>query len=116
MAPARVDLRDLMTQLGAAGIDSILLEGGSTLAWSALESGIVQKVQAYIAPKIFGGASSKTPVGGTGFPAPAEAIRLRNITVTQLGQDLLLEGDIEKETGDGFLSPRKEDSGRCSQD
>ena len=102
----RVDLRDLTAQLGAAGIDSILLEGGSTLAWSALESGIVQKVQAYIAPKIFGGASSKTPVGGTGFPAPAEAIRLRNITVTQLGQDLLLEGDTEG----------KEDPERCSQD
>ena len=105
-AGPRVDLRDLTAQLGAEGIDSILLEGGSTLAWSALESGIVQKVQAYIAPKIFGGASSKTPVGGTGFPAPAEAIRLRNITVTQLGQDLLLEGDTEG----------KEDPERCSQD
>ena len=123
-APAspRVDLKDLAAKLGAEGIDSILLEGGSTLAWSALESGIVQKVQAYIAPKIFGGASSKTPVGGTGFPTPAEAILLRNITVTQLGQDLLLEGDTDgrqEETGDGSLSPAhkgKEDPERCSQD
>ena len=112
----RVDLKDLTAQLGAAGIDSILLEGGSTLAWSALESGIVQKVQAYIAPKIFGGASSKTPVGGTGFPSPGEAILLKNMTMTRLGQDLLLEGDIEKKTGDSSLSPRKEGSGRCSQD
>ena len=121
-AGPRVDLRDLTAQLGAEGIDSILLEGGSTLAWSALESGIVQKVQAYIAPKIFGGASSKTPVGGTGFPAPAEAIRLRNITVTQLGQDLLLEGDTDgrqEETENRPLSPAqkgKEDPERCSQD
>jgi len=105
-APARVDLKDLAAQLGAAGIDSILLEGGSTLAWSALESGIVQKVQAYVAPKIFGGASSKTPVGGAGFPAPDKAIRLKNMTMTRLGQDLLLEGSIEG----------KEDPGRCSQD
>ena len=105
-AGPRVDLKDLTAQLGAAGIDSILLEGGSTLAWSALESGIVQKVQAYIAPKIFGGATSKTPVGGTGFPAPDQALRLNNMTVTQLGQDLLLEGDIEG----------KEDPERCSQD
>ena len=107
-APAgpRVDLKDLTAQLGAAGIDSILLEGGSTLAWSALESGIVQKVQAYIAPKIFGGASSKTPVGGTGFPALDKAIRLKNMTMTWLGQDLLLEGGIEG----------KEDTERCSQD
>ena len=105
-AGPRVDLKDLTAQLGAAGIDSILLEGGSTLAWSALESGIVQKVQAYIAPKIFGGATSKTPVDGTGFPAPDQALRLNNMTVTQLGQDLLLEGDIEG----------KEAPGRCSQD
>ena len=105
-AGPRVDLRDLAAQLGSAGIDSILLEGGSTLAWSALESGIVQKVQAYIAPKIFGGASSKTPVGGTGFPSPDKALRLKNMTMTRLGQDLLLEGDIEG----------KEEAERCSQD
>ena len=116
MAPARVDLRDLMTQLGAAGIDSILLEGGSTLAWSALESGIVQKVQAYIAPKIFGGASSKTPVGGTGFPSPAESIRLESMTITQLGQDLLLEGYIRGSELSPHAHNGKEDPERCSQD
>ncbi|MBQ7534558.1 MAG: bifunctional diaminohydroxyphosphoribosylaminopyrimidine deaminase/5-amino-6-(5-phosphoribosylamino)uracil reductase RibD [Stomatobaculum sp.] len=95
--PARpqVDLRDLMIQLGAEGIDSVLLEGGSTLAWSALESGIVQKVQAYIAPKLFGGASSKTPVGGKGFPSPGEAVKLQNMTIKQLGDDLLLEGRLK---------------------
>ncbi len=54
--------------LGAAKIDSILLEGGGTLNWSALESGIVQKVQTYIAPKLFGGESAKTPIEGKGFP------------------------------------------------
>lgn len=43
-----------MELLGAAKIDSILLEGGGTLNWSALESGIVQKVQTYIAPKLLG--------------------------------------------------------------
>ena len=106
LAQCRGQRQRVATQLGAAGIDSILLEGGSTLAWSALESGIVQKVQAYIAPKIFGGASSKTPVGGTGFPAPDKAICLKNMTMTWLGQDLLLEGAIEG----------KEDTERCSQD
>ena len=84
----------------------IVFDRGNTLAWSALESGIVQKVQAYIAPKIFGGASSKTPVGGTGFPSPDKALRLKNMTMTRLGQDLLLEGDIEG----------KEEAERCSQD
>lgn len=40
----RIDLERLMERLGQEGIDSILLEGGGTLNWAALESGIVQKV------------------------------------------------------------------------
>ena len=49
-----------MELLGAEKIDSILLEGGGSLNWSALESGIVQKVQTYIAPKLFGGKCKDT--------------------------------------------------------
>ena len=51
-----IDLNDLMQKLGERSIDSILLEGGGILNWSALKSGIVNKVYAYIAPKLFGGA------------------------------------------------------------
>ena len=52
-------------------IDSILLEGGGILNWSALKSGIVNKVYAYIAPKLFGGADAKTPIEGMGTDSPA---------------------------------------------
>lgn len=51
-----------MQKLGERNIDSILLEGGGILNWSALKSGIVNKVYAYIAPKLFGGADAKTPI------------------------------------------------------
>ena len=44
------------------GIDSILLEGGGTLNDSALRAGIVKEVHCFIAPKLFGGKNSKTPV------------------------------------------------------
>ena len=87
---------DLMRKLGTEGIDSVLLEGGGTLAWSALESDIVNKVQAYIAPKLFGGAESKTPLGGRGFPSPAKAPVLENVTYLQLGRDLLVEGYLPR--------------------
>ena len=93
-AQGHVCLTDLMEQLGARQIDSILLEGGSSLAFSALESGIVRKVQAYIAPKLIGGAEAKTPVGGAGFAKMADALTLQNLTVTPLGEDFLLEGDL----------------------
>ncbi len=89
-----VDLRQLMEELGQREIDSVLLEGGGTLNWSALQSGIVQKVQAYLAPKLFGGQTAKTPVGGTGVPAPADAFSLKNSSVTRLGEDFLIEGEV----------------------
>lgn len=90
----RVDLPALMRALGAMQIDSVLLEGGAELAWSALRDGVVQRVQAYIAPKLFGGSSAKTPVGGTGFAAPDQAIQLKHTQLKQLGEDYLIEGEV----------------------
>ena len=91
-----IDLNRLMELLGAAKIDSILLEGGGSLNWSALESGIVQKVQTYIAPKLFGGEKAKTPVEGTGFPDPASAVLLKNSEITRLGHDFLIESEVKQ--------------------
>lgn len=87
-----VDLSDLMRQLGQLGIDSVILEGGGTLNWSALQAGIVQKVQAYVAPKLFGGTEAKTPVEGQGFHTPADAVELTRTKITALGSDWLIEG------------------------
>lgn len=89
-----VDLQQLMTMLGAEQVDSILLEGGGTLNWAALESGIVQKVQAYAAPKLFGGSTAKTPVEGTGVTSPADAFILKDSTIIKLGEDFLIEGTV----------------------
>lgn len=91
-----VDLEQLMDLLGQAQIDSILLEGGGTLNWSALSWGIVQKVQAYIAPKIFGGETAKTPVEGEGVCSPAAAFRLKNSRIVRLGEDFLIESEVEQ--------------------
>lgn len=90
-----IDLNRLMELLGAAKIDSILLEGGGTLNWSALESGIVQKVQTYIAPKLFGGESAKTPIEGKGFFDPASAILLKNSEIIRIGDDFLIESEVK---------------------
>lgn len=89
-----VNLPQLMERLGEMQLDSILLEGGGTLNWAALESGIVQKVQAYLAPKLFGGQTAKTPVEGVGVPTPDQAFFLRNSSVTRLGEDFLIESEV----------------------
>ncbi|MCI8814554.1 MAG: bifunctional diaminohydroxyphosphoribosylaminopyrimidine deaminase/5-amino-6-(5-phosphoribosylamino)uracil reductase RibD [Lachnospiraceae bacterium] len=98
----RVDLKELMKRLGQENIDSVLVEGGGTLNWAALKSGVIQRVQVYIAPKLFGGQTAKTPVEGQGFPVPSEAVLLKNSAVTRLGEDFLIESDIESEV-DGYV-------------
>lgn len=90
-----VDLPALMDRLGAAEIDGLLLEGGGTLNWAMLEAGLVRRVQAYIAPKLFGGGDAKSPVEGQGVALPAQAAHLRNPTVTRLGEDFLVEGEVD---------------------
>ncbi len=90
-----IDLDALMVRLGEAGIDSILLEGGGTLNYSMLESGHVQKVYAYIAPKIFGGDAAKSPVEGRGMARPEDAIMLRDKQVRQVGEDICIEAEVE---------------------
>ena len=90
----QVDLKALMRLLGGRGIDSVLMEGGAALGWSAVKSGIVNRVQAYISPRLLGGQTAPTPVGGQGFSCPDEALRLAAPTIRRLGRDLLLESEV----------------------
>lgn len=91
-----LDLSDLMNKLGKERVDSVLLEGGSRLNWSALKAGVVQRVQAYVAPKLFGGESAKSPVGGKGAEFPDQAVMLRNPQITVIDQDILIESEVQK--------------------
>lgn len=95
-AQNRVDLKALMKILGSQGIDGILLEGGAALNQSALWAGIVQKIQVYVAPKIFGGGGAFTPVRGLGVEEPAQAFLFRNRRITDFGEDILLEYEVCK--------------------
>lgn len=88
----KVDLNYLIKKLGEQGIDSILLEGGSTLNYSALKEGIVDKVVSFIAPKIIGGTNAKTPVGGHGIEHITDAITLKDIQISKFKEDIMLQG------------------------
>ena len=52
---------------------------------------------ANIAPKLIGGAEAKGPIGGAGIPKMADALALDDMTITRLGDDLLVEGRIRKD-------------------
>lgn len=86
----KVNLKDLMIKLGELGIDGILLEGGGTLNYSALNAGIVNEVQAYIAPKIFGGSEAISPVEGLGVESPDLSFGFGLKKVENIEDDILL--------------------------
>ena len=91
-----IDLEQLMKKLGEQKISSVLLEGGGTLNWSALGAGIVDRLQVYIAPKIFGGKDAPSPVGGAGVGMPAEAFLTEKPKVTFIGEDILIESEVKR--------------------
>ena len=92
-----VDLSYVMQWLGNNKIDSVLLEGGSTLNYAALQEGIVDKVITFVASKILGGETAKTPIGGTGIPHIQDAILLENMSFVKLCNDLMIEAYVRKE-------------------
>ncbi len=85
-----IDIAQLMTELGSLGIDSVLVEGGATLNDSVLRAGVVQELNIYMAPKIFGGADAKVAVGGTGVARVADAHQFELISCENIEGDLLL--------------------------
>lgn len=92
----RPDLEHLMKILGEKGIDSILIEGGGTLAFSAFNQGIVDKVIYYIAPKIFGGIDAKTSVEGNGFGEISKAVKLKDVTTEMIENDICVTAYVDK--------------------
>jgi diaminohydroxyphosphoribosylaminopyrimidine deaminase/5-amino-6-(5-phosphoribosylamino)uracil reductase len=90
----KVDMRQLMEELGKRGIDSLLVEGGGTVAASFLEEGLIDKAAIFIAPVIIGGEAAPTPVMGTGVDLISDGYRLKHQSITIFGQDVLVEGYI----------------------
>ena len=86
-----VDINDLMVKLGAMGIDSLLLEGGSCLNAAFLQANCVDEVNAFIAPKIIGGEHSKSPIGGKGIEFMKDAITLKDTEIEKIGNDVLIK-------------------------
>ncbi|NOZ26415.1 MAG: bifunctional diaminohydroxyphosphoribosylaminopyrimidine deaminase/5-amino-6-(5-phosphoribosylamino)uracil reductase RibD [Nitrospirae bacterium] len=91
-----LNLQWLMERLGRMDVTSVMIEGGSSLAYHALEDGVVDKVAFFIAPKIIGGRDSYPAVGGRACASLAEAYRLRDIRVRRAGGDILVEGYVDR--------------------
>ena len=92
----RVELEALLTALGEEEVTSVLVEGGGTLLGSLFASRLVDKVYAFVAPRIVGGASAPAPVGGPGVSALADSWQLRDVRMERVGDDVLVMGYLSE--------------------
>lgn len=81
----------VMAYLYDRGCNSVLWECGGTLAARAIAEGAVQKIMAFIAPKIIGGKDAPTPVGDLGFTNMTQALSLERVRWRVIGSDCLME-------------------------
>jgi len=89
-----VDLKELLRVLGQRQITSVLVEGGGTLLGSMFDQGLVDKVIAFVAPVIIGGAEAQTAVGGRGVDRVADSVRLRRVTTMNCDGDVVVSGYV----------------------
>lgn len=90
----RVDLKCLMEKIVFRGVETLMLEGGSTLNYSMLANGLVDEVRVCIAPMIAGGFNAKTLADGEGVDFMKDAFAMEFKKVYRLGEDLILEYNV----------------------
>lgn len=93
--PMRVPVAQVVQDLAARGVSSILVEGGGQVAASFLEARLANRIAYFYAPTLIGGADARTALEGLGVANVADAPRVRHVTLRKLGEDWVVEGDIE---------------------
>jgi len=96
-ADGRVSLHAITELLGREKYLALMIEAGSRVNWSALESGVADKIFFYYAPKILGGLQSLPVAGGTGRMRRADAIRFRDVRLHSItANEFAVEARLEK--------------------
>ena len=87
------DLKHLMKHLVKKDLTSVLIEGGGEINNSALIAGIVDKIYIFISPILIGGKQAPGLIGGLGVSKIVKALSLKNMKVTEMGEDLMVEAE-----------------------
>jgi diaminohydroxyphosphoribosylaminopyrimidine deaminase/5-amino-6-(5-phosphoribosylamino)uracil reductase len=91
----RVALKPLLDELGRRGVISLLVEGGAETHASFFGQGLVNKVYAYVSPKLIGGRNAPGPLGGPGIERLADAQSLHDTEILKLEEDFLMTGYLD---------------------
>jgi 2,5-diamino-6-(ribosylamino)-4(3H)-pyrimidinone 5'-phosphate reductase len=89
-----VDIAKLLDELGAMGVQHLMVEGGGTLIASLFSAGLVDEIYTFIGNIIIGGRDAPTLADGPGFVTEAEFTRLTLLEVTRMGDGVLLHWKV----------------------
>ncbi len=92
----RVDLQDLLAQLGRRGVQSILLEGGAQLNASFLKADLIDRMMVFVAPKVVGGSGGYGIFAGEGVRRLTDSTQLVDIRLSRFGDDVCIEGEVKR--------------------
>ncbi|HUM05048.1 MAG TPA: bifunctional diaminohydroxyphosphoribosylaminopyrimidine deaminase/5-amino-6-(5-phosphoribosylamino)uracil reductase RibD [Terriglobales bacterium] len=96
---ARPDLADALRHLGKHAITSVIIEGGATVNWTALTSGVVDKLFLYYAPKILGEGSVPF-TASAGAPGGHGMLLAKHLALHKFGEDFAVEGYLRDPYGE----------------
>ncbi|MFO7748481.1 MAG: bifunctional diaminohydroxyphosphoribosylaminopyrimidine deaminase/5-amino-6-(5-phosphoribosylamino)uracil reductase RibD [Desulfobacteraceae bacterium] len=90
-----LDLENLMEQLGAMEIVSVLVEGGGRVINSFLSAGLVNKMLCFLAPKFLGGDDGVPVCSGRGAKFMKDAYQLHQVETRMFDSDILIQGYLK---------------------
>lgn len=86
----RLDINEVINEIGNMGFDSIMVEAGGKLGWSLIEKSLIDEINLFIAPKIIGGKDSPTVMDGNGFSSLSESFEFKYRECVNVGKDILI--------------------------
>ena len=92
LADGVLPVAQVVQSLAERGITSLLVEGGSAIHGAFFDAGLADRVCAFIAPKLIGGAAALPPVGGAGSSLVETGWQLTEVEMEKLGSDVLITG------------------------
>lgn len=95
----QMDLNAVLQKAALSGLRHILIEGGSRVAASALRLSLVDRIAAFVAPKILGAGIPS--IGSLNITSITDAIALENVKVESIGNDFLFTARVKKTSKNG---------------
>lgn len=96
-ADGRVPLGRLIELLGKRDVQTVLVEGGATVAWAVVEAGLADRLVLYLAPKLIGGERAPGILGGDGVKGIEDALPVSIRSIERIGEDLKVVADVHRD-------------------